>query len=74
MRPAEWITKVLTENARRRRAIRLFQNALGVLRRDVARKVVTSVQVAVADRRHDDVADPAPIDARDLRGWYGGLA
>jgi hypothetical protein len=61
-------------NARRRRAVRLFQDALGILRRDVAGKIVTAVQIAVADRRHHNVADPAAIDAGDLRGWYGGLA
>src|SRR4029077_18217037 len=59
--------EAVDRHARRRGAIGLFQDALGVLRRDVAHEIVRGIEVAVADRRHDDVADAAAVDAGDLR-------
>ena len=62
--------EAVDRHARRRGAIGLFQDALGVGGLDVAHELVDRIEIAVADRRHHDVADAPPVDAGDLRRWH----
>src|SRR5215216_6648017 len=52
-----------------RRAERIGQNLTRLFDIDIAHHLEGAVEIAVADGGDDDIADPAMIDAGNLRCW-----
>src|SRR5437763_13903286 len=62
--------ETIDRNARRRRAMGLLEDLLGLPQLDIAHEIIRGVEIAVADRRDYDVADAPSIDAGNLRCRY----
>src|SRR5215207_8894952 len=52
-----------------RRAERVAEDLTGLVEIDIAHHLEGAVEIAVADGGDDDIADPAMIDAGNLRCW-----
>src|SRR5215217_3738379 len=52
-----------------RRAERVAEDLTGLVEIDIAHHLEGAVEIAVADGGNDDIADPAMIDAGNLRCW-----